>query len=81
MTHMSHGDFERRAESYHRFMLGMKWVLITMATSLVFLVTCFATSAGFLPALVLAAIVLAVGVWAMNHGLAHSTERDHGAGL
>ena len=64
------------ATTYHRFMLGMKWVAISIGTVVTLLVTWFATSAGFLAGLFLAAIVFAVGAWAMNHGLNHSTEED-----
>ena len=65
------------AESYHRFMLGLKWLVIHLATTIVFLVVWFATPGGFLGGLVAAAVVLSASVFAMTHGLAHSTERDN----
>ena len=69
-------EFLTHAESYHRFMLGLKWCAIHLAAMLTFLVLWFCTSAGFLAGLVGGLVVFAVGVYAMNHGLAHSTERD-----
>lgn len=74
--HMGHRDWETRANTYHRFMLGLKWVLVCLATVIVLLTTWFGAGAGFFPALILAAIVFAIGAWAMNHGLNHSTERE-----
>jgi hypothetical protein len=68
------------AHTYHRFMLGLKWVCIGLGTILTLLVMWFAAPVGFWGGLVSAAIVFAVGAWAMNHGLNHSTEADD-AGL
>ena len=67
-------EFERHAQTYHRFMLGVKWAAVHMAALLVLLTLWFATPAGLGWGLIAGALVLAVGVWAMNHGLAHSTE-------
>jgi hypothetical protein len=66
------------ATTYHRFMLGMKWVCISIGTMITLLVTSFATPVGFWGGLFFAAIVLAVGAWAMNHGLNRSTEAEDG---
>ena len=66
----------RHARTYHGFTLAVKWFCIHAATLITLLVTWFATPAGFVGAVVLAAIVLAGGIWAMNHGLAHSTDED-----
>jgi hypothetical protein len=57
----------------------VKWFCIHLATLLVLLIGWFATPIGFLGAFILAAIVFAIAVWAMRHGLAHSTENDTGA--
>jgi hypothetical protein len=65
------------ARTYHGFMLGVKWMAIHLAVILVFLVLWFCTSAGFLGALIGALLVLGAGVFAMSHGLAHSTEQDN----
>lgn len=62
------------AHTFHRFMLGMKWVCIHLAAVLSFLVLSFCTGAGWGVGLAAAIAVIAVGVYAMNHGLAHSTE-------
>ncbi len=71
------GEIEVHAETYHRFMLGVKWMAIHLAVLLVFLVLWFCTSAGFLWALIAGAIVFGAGAYAMTHGLAHSTEKDN----
>jgi hypothetical protein len=65
------------AQTYHRFMLGVKWMAIHLAVLLVFLILWFCTSAGFFAALIAALIVLGAGIYAMTHGLAHSTEKDN----
>jgi hypothetical protein len=73
--------FATHATSYHRFMLGLKWVSITLGSLILALTLWFATPAGFGGGLVVGLVVFAVGVWAMNHGLAHSSEQDNpGAG-
>jgi hypothetical protein len=64
------------AHTYHRFMLGLKWVCISLGTIVTFLVMWFAAPVGFWGGLFCAAIVFAIGAWAMNHGLNHSTESD-----
>ena len=69
-------ELQRHAESYHRFMLGVKWCAIHLASLLVLLTLWFCTGTGFLGAFVSAALVFGVMVYAMRHGLAHSTERD-----
>jgi hypothetical protein len=66
----------RHAKTYHGFTLGLKWFCIHAATLIVLLVTWFATPAGLAGGVVLAAIVYAGGIWAMNHGLEHSTESE-----
>jgi hypothetical protein len=62
-------------ESYHHFMLTVKWFVLHVAALVVFLTTWFATSAGFWLALLAGIAVWAVGVYAMTHGLGHSSER------
>jgi hypothetical protein len=64
------------ANTYHRFMLGLKWVCISIGATITFLVMWFATPIGFLGGLFCAAIVCAVGAWAMGQFLSHSTEED-----
>jgi len=70
-------ELARHASTYHRFMLGVKWVAIHLAAMMVFLTLWFATPAGFWWGLISGLIVIGVGVYAMNHGLAHSTEDDN----
>lgn len=73
--------FATHATSYHRFMLGVKWVSITLGSLIAGLTLWFATPAGFGGGFVVGVVIFGVGVWAMNHGLAHSTEQDNpGAG-
>jgi hypothetical protein len=71
------GELARHAETYHRFMLGVKWVAISLASTMVFLTLWFATPAGFWSGLLGGVIVFGVGVYAMNQFLAHSTEDDN----
>ena len=66
----------RHARTYHGFMLGLKWLCINFGALVTLLVTWFATPAGLAGGVILAAIVYAGGIWAMNHGLAHSTESE-----
>jgi hypothetical protein len=68
------GQFQAHAHTFHSFMLGVKWFCIHLATLLAFLVITFCTGAGWGVGLLAAVVVLAVGIYAMNHGLAHSTE-------
>ncbi len=75
--HMDEAEFAVHAMTFHHFMLGVKWAAIHLASVLVFLVVAFATSAGLLAGLVAGVVVYAVGLFVMNHGLAHSTE-DNG---
>ena len=69
-------EFVEHAQTYHHFMLGLKWLTIHLAAVITGLVLWFATPAGFLGGAAGAIVVLAIGIYAMNHGLAHSTERD-----
>jgi hypothetical protein len=74
----SASELTRHARTYHGFMLGVKWFCIHLGALLVLLITWFATPVGFFGALALALIAYAVAIWAMNHGLSHSTENDTG---
>ena len=69
-------EFTRHAETYHRFMLGLKWAMITVASMIGFLIVGFATSAGFVGGLVVGVLMFGIGTYAMRHGLAHSSERE-----
>ena len=64
------------ARTYHSFTLLVKWVCITLGTTVVFLIASFCTPAGVGWGLLLALIVAVVGIYAMRHGLAHSSEED-----
>ena len=65
------GEISVHAETYHRFMLGVKWMAIHLAVILVFLVLWFCTSAGFFAALIGALLVLAAGVFIMRQPPPH----------
>jgi thiamine transporter ThiT len=71
-------DFEARAVTYHRFMLGVKWVAIVLGAVILALAISFCTQAGIFAGLFAGLIVLAVGAWAMRAFLAHSTEAEMG---
>jgi Na+/proline symporter len=71
-------DFAVRAASYHHFMLGVKWVAITLGALLAFLVVSFCTPAGMFAGLVTGVVVYVIGAWAMKAFLAHSTEAEMG---
>ncbi len=72
--------FATHATSYHRFMLGLKWVAITIGSLLVGLTLWFCTNAGFIAGAFCALVVFALGAVAMNNGLQHSTEQDNPGG-
>ena len=70
-------DLSNHAVTYHRFMLGVKWMAIHVAAIMVFLVLAFATGAGFFVGVIGGAVVVAIGAYAMGHGLSHSSEADN----
>ena len=72
----STAEIIRHANTYHRFMLGVKWAMITMASLISFLVVAFATNAGLLGGLVVGIVAFLIGVWAMRHGLNHSSDEE-----
>ena len=81
-THVVHPsttapELAAHAASYHHFMLGMKWVIITLGSFLVFATLSFGTNAGLLVGIPVGIIVFGIGVYAMGHGMAHSTESDN----
>ena len=78
---MDEAELSRHEQTYHRFMLGVKWFVICFASGALFLGIWFATGAGFLWGLVVGVTVLAAAIFAMTHGLAHSTEGHHVEGL
>lgn len=62
--------------NYHRFMLAVKWFGIHLAALLALLTLWFCTPAGFVAGLIAAIVVVAVGAYAMTHGLNHSSEPE-----
>ncbi len=75
-TTVPDGDFPTHAQTYHRFMLGVKWLSLHLAAILVLLVLGFATPAGFGWGLIAGIAVFAIGAFALTHGLDRSTESD-----
>jgi hypothetical protein len=69
----------RHGLTYHRFMLAVKWFGIHLAAVIALLTLWFATPAGFGGGLFAAVVIVAIGAYAMNHGMEHSSEGD-GAG-
>jgi hypothetical protein len=67
---------DEHAMTYHRFMLAVKWCGIHAAALIAFLVLWFATPAGFVGGLTVGLVIFAAGVYAMRHGLAHSSESE-----
>ncbi len=71
-------DFRTRAATYHRFMLAVKWTMVTLAALLTTLTLMFASDAGFIGSVIVGAVIFAMGAYAMRHGLAHSSEAEMG---
>ncbi len=77
-----HAPYTPRAElmvharNYHRFMLGVKWFSLHVTAIVVFLTLSFCTSAGLGWGLLAGLVVIGVGVYAMRHGLSHSSETE-----
>ena len=69
-------EISTHAADYHHFSLALKWSAIHAAALLVFLTLWLGTPAGFLRALIAGIVIFAGGIYAMNHGLAHSSEHD-----
>jgi len=72
----SDGEFKVHAETYHHFMLAVKWFAIHFAAVAAFLTLWFATPVGFFGGLVTGVVIFAAGVYAMTHGMAHSSEDE-----
>jgi hypothetical protein len=71
-------EFMRHAASYHRFTLVVKWAMITLASVIGGLTVAFGAGAGPIAGLVVTVVVFYAGIYAMNHGMAHSSELDNG---
>lgn len=71
-------EFEVHATSYHRFTLLLKWVMISLGTVIAFLILTFAVGAGLVGGLVAGIVIVGVGVFALRHGWAHSSEHESG---
>lgn len=65
---------EAHGRTFHGFTLGVKVFCAHLAVIMTFLVITFCTTAGWGVGLVAAIIVAAAAIWALTHGLNHSTE-------
>jgi hypothetical protein len=65
---------EAHGRAFHGFTLGLKSVCATLATVMTFLIVSFATPAGWGLGLFSAIVVAGAAVFALTHGLNHSTE-------
>lgn len=66
----------RQARTYHRFTLLLKSVVICLATAIVFLTVSFGAGGGLAWGVIDALVVAGAGIYAMRHGLAHSSEAE-----
>jgi hypothetical protein len=71
-------EFDAHATTYHRFTLLLKWVMVSLATVIASLVVTFAVGAGWAGGLAVGIVIFLVGVFALRHGWAHSSERESG---
>ena len=62
------------AAAYHKFTLLVKFVMVTAASVIPFLAIWFALGDGFIPGLIVGLIIFGVGIYALRHGWAHSSE-------
>jgi len=65
---------EAHGRTFHGFTLGVKIFCAHLAVIMTFLITAFATPAGWIWGLIAAIIVAAAAIYALTHGLNHSTE-------
>ena len=70
-------ELAAHAVAYHRFMLGVKWVMVSLGSFIIFATLSFGTSAGPVWGVIVGLLVFSIGVFAMGHGLGHSTESDN----
>ena len=69
--HRGEMDVHAQAQTYHNVMTMTKWASLHLAVLLLFLVLWFCTSAGFLTALITAAVVAVIGVLVLRGGGGH----------
>jgi hypothetical protein len=67
---------EAHGRTFHGFTLGVKIFCAHIATIMTFLVIAFCTPAGWGWGLVAAIVVAAVAIFALTHGLNHSSEEE-----
>ena len=64
--HRGEMDVHAQQSTFHMVMLGTKWGSLSIVTGVLFLTLWFCTAAGFLTAFISAAVLLAVGIFALR---------------
>ncbi len=67
-------EIAAHAAAYHKFTLLVKCVMVLAASMISFLALWFAADVGFIAALIVGLVVLALGTFALRHGWGHSSE-------
>jgi hypothetical protein len=62
------------AAGYHKFTLLVKFVMVIAGSLIPFLAIWFAVGDGFIPGLIVGLIIFGIGIYALRHGWAHSSE-------
>jgi hypothetical protein len=68
--HHGHMPVEAQASTYHGVMDLFKWGALGTADLLILLIMWFCTAAGFVPAFIVAAIILVAGIFGLRGGKA-----------
>lgn len=71
-------EFEAHAATYHRITLVLKSAMIGAATIIASLIVTFVVGAGLVGGLIVGVVIAGVGVFALRHGWAHSSEHESG---
>ena len=64
--HRGDQDIHEQQTTFHSVLVATKWSIVALAAGIVFLTLWFCTAAGFLNALITAAIIVAVGILALR---------------
>jgi hypothetical protein len=65
LTHPPHGSppLIEHERSYHHFVIALRYIVLTLATTVLFLLVCFGFGAGWIAGVAVAAPVAAVGAY------------------
>jgi len=64
--HRGEMDIHAQQSTFHAVMVGSKWGSLAVATGVLFLTLWFCTPSGFFTAFISAAVLLAVGIFALR---------------